>query len=114
MPLVNPLTMDVEGHFGESLTAKAFGLNLDFFYDSGSGSNVEFGRNRSSSVRCQVLSSTTGNRVTLVQGDFYPLSFTLAGSSGGITTYTGSQAPMVLPARSPLMERPSPSTALMV
>nr|WP_309698015.1 hypothetical protein [Armatimonas sp.] len=82
--------MDLQGQFGDTLTAKSFNLALDFFYNGGSGANAEFGRNRSSSVGCQITSSASGQGVTLVQGNFYPLHFTVAGTSGGITTYTSS------------------------
>src|SRR5438874_919399 len=71
------------------LTAQKFKLAINFFYHSGNSTNAEFGRARSASVRCRVLSWTSIGNINVVRGDFRKITFTKVGSSGGVTTYSG-------------------------
>src|SRR5207249_1253530 len=73
---------------GIMLTAKKFNLAITFFYHAQESLNAEYGRVRSASTRCQVLSSTSSTRVSLLRGDFRELGFTKVGTSGGVTTYS--------------------------
>ena len=67
---------------GIMLTAKKFNLAITFFYHAQESLNAEYGRVRSASTRCQVLSSTSSTRVSLLRGDFRELGFTKVGTSG--------------------------------
>ena len=81
------------------LKAKQFDLTLSFFYSSRTTDSREFGVGRGASYGGVVISDSAGNSPTVTRGDFREYDFTVAGASGGITSYmtaTGQQATTTL------------------
>ena len=83
-PLTGELLIDPE----VVLKAKKFNLNLSFFYSSRSDVSSEYGVGRGASVGGAVSSDAVGNSPVVIRGDFRRFNFSVAGSSGGITSYT--------------------------
>ena len=83
---------DIEGHLTIDpeivLKAKAFDLQIGFYYTSNAIINKEYGWNRASSVRAYVL-ITSGHPATLVRGDMSVYLYDLASTTGGVQNYVG-------------------------
>ncbi len=73
------------------LKAKAFNLNVGFFYSSVSDVDEEYGRRRSASAKSYVVSQLgADNLAMVVKGDLGKYTYIEAGTSGGVTTYTAA------------------------
>ena len=81
--LTGQLTLDPE----IVLKAKAFNLNISFFYSERSGVNEEYGKGRSANVKTYVVSQLAmmggSNQAQINKGDFSKYLFDEAGGGNG-------------------------------
>lgn len=69
------------------LKAKGFDLQIEFFYNSRSDSDGPYGKGRSISPACHILSSTSDAVAGAVRGNERLFAFEAAGTSGATTSY---------------------------
>ena len=87
LPMPNPANGELVLDPDIYLKAKKFGLIVNFYYNSKADDDDGYGIGRSASVRARVLSSVSGNSVTVMRGDFVARLYTEGVHIGTPITY---------------------------